>query len=108
MLANDSRNLLRQRTALAAPDSLTGLIDDADRCRFLGDIQSNVEGHRVAPMCVKAGRESPGSRNHRPPGPSAITGCPHMTLNGSSRLATVLPLPRLEQTSARAAINACS
>src|SRR5262245_62086601 len=79
MLANDSRNLLRQRTALAAPDSLTGLIDDADRCRFLGDIQSNIEGHRVAPMCVKAGRESPGSRNHRPPGPSAITGCPHMT-----------------------------
>src|SRR5262245_52845117 len=59
MLANDSRNLLRQRTALAAPGSMTCLIDDADRRCFLGDIQSNVEGHRVAPMCVKPGENHP-------------------------------------------------
>jgi transposase len=40
-------------------EELLDVVDDTDRCCFLGDIQSNVEGHRVAPMCVKPGENHP-------------------------------------------------
>lgn len=59
MSAKDGRNLIRHRAALAAPDSLTCLIDDADCRGLLGDIQSNVKGHRVAPIGLKPGENRP-------------------------------------------------
>ena len=60
MPENDSGNLIRQGAALTTPDALANMINNADCGGLLGDVQSDIEGHRVAPIGLKPGANRPG------------------------------------------------
>src|SRR5271155_1097435 len=71
-------NLFRIGSALATPQSATGVVHDTDRGRFLRYVQANIVGHRTASdgESDRATARSAALSASQPA--AAITRCPHM------------------------------
>src|SRR5277367_3578922 len=71
-------DLFRIGGALAAPQSATGVVHDTDRRQFLGDVQTDIVGHRIASdgESHRATARSAALSASQPA--AAITRCPHM------------------------------
>ena len=85
MSAHHSGDLFRHRGALAPPQPATSIIDDANGCHFLRNVQTD----EVVIMIELRWRKSPGNAARiaaisDDQAPTAITGCPHHQISSTS------------------------
>src|SRR5277367_178159 len=99
-------DLFRIGGALAAPQSATGVVHDTDRRQFLGDVQTDIVGHRIASdgESHRATARSAALSASQPA--AAITRCPHLiSAPATGRAAGNRPAPGPPSTTRRKALR---